>query len=150
MSINVLVLENQADFRQTLCEHIRAAGYRPKEALTLPEISPLISRLHFLAAVIDVRMKDDKDPHDWSGLVEARLIAGSKVPVIILSAYDSAEDVERAYTVSFRELAPRAFISKNSDWPGRLKEELAKIRAEQPRGWSIRLKDFWDGLVSPK
>jgi CheY-like chemotaxis protein len=147
MSIYVLVLENEQNFRDTLCEHLKASGYLPKIAMTPEETSALLTRYHFLGAVIDVRMKDEKDSHDWSGLYQARHIAESKVPVIILSAYDSEEDIERAYTVSFKELAPRLFISKNSDWPDNLKNALAEIKAEQPHSWWSRLRDYWDKLM---
>lgn len=145
----VLVLENQPDFLHTVSDHLKVAGYQPVGATTPNEADVLLSRERFLAAVVDVRMRNEADPHDWSGLIKARFIAEHKVPVIILSAYDSPEDIERAYTVSLEHLAPRKFISKNSpDWNQKLIEVLAEISKEQHRGIKVWLQTHWQDLVS--
>lgn len=148
MISSILVVENDKDFRKTVCDYLIIAGYKVSETEFLPQAEEMLKSHKFDAAIVDVRMKDDENSFDWSGLVLARTIAGYKVPVVILTAHDSTDDVERAYTVAPGVKPPAAFISKND--PHYLEklsqriEELAVSLKVRPGNW---LKQNWEKLA---
>jgi CheY-like chemotaxis protein len=149
MQPRILVLENDNDFRVLICERLQAAGYQTAEALVKSQVSASLSRFRFAAAIVDVKLQDETDPFDWSGLVLARHIAGSNVPVIILTAYDDSEAVGRAYQVAPGVQPPYAFISKNaSDWREKLTTTLAEITDIRSPRWWTWLKEHGEDIAS--
>ena len=120
----VLVADNDPDFAATLRDLIRREGYRVHVATTANEIRDLTRRWRFAVAIIDVKMGDESK-WDWSGLVEARLLT---MPVLIISAYDSPEEIEAVFKVAPGIRPPKAFISKNRpQWFAHLRRHLYEI-----------------------
>jgi len=125
MKKRVLLVENDDAFRSTVEDLLKRLGYEVVSASVPAEALAHVERHNVDAAIIDVRLRDEEDTEDWSGLVLARDVADRGVPVIILSAYDTWEDVERAFDVAPGMEKPYAFVSKNTtDWEKRLAAEL--------------------------
>ncbi len=120
----ILIAENDKDFAFTLQDLLQRDGYRAYVAATPEDVHLFVRRFSFLAAIIDVRLRDETDT-DWSGLVEARVLP---CPVIILSAYDSEEDIHNAFQVGPGIPTPIAFISKNdAQWYPKVKNQLERL-----------------------
>ena len=123
---SVLLVENDERFRETVCDVLERAGYKVKQARTPLEAQSEAKDSHFAAAVVDVRLLNENDRFDWSGLKLARKL-GEQMPVVILTAYDDATDIERAYTAAPGAPRIRAFISKNArDWDKQLLDALSE------------------------
>jgi CheY-like chemotaxis protein len=147
MGSNILIVENNDGFRKTLSDHLTIEGYKVLETQVIAEARGNLSNHKFNAAIVDVRMKNDDDKFDWSGLILAREIAGKNIPVVILSAYDRPADIERAYNVATGVKPPYAFISKNDpDYLEKVSEKLKEI-AIHPKGAGQWLKQNWESLV---
>jgi len=123
---SVLLVENDERFRKTVCDVLEPAGYEVKQARTPMEAESEAKDSHFAAAVVDVRLLHEDDPFDWSGLTLARKL-GEQMPVILLTAYDDATAIERAYMAAPGAPRIRAFISKNArDWDKQLLDALSE------------------------
>lgn len=134
----VLFVENDPKFAATLEDALKQRGYIPVKAASVQEARSKIQHQRGVqAAIIDVRLKDEKTPEDWSGLVLARGIARVGIPVIILSAHDNPEDIQRAFDVAPGVEPPYAFVSKNSPaWLKALDQTLQEvIEARQAQRW---------------
>jgi|GEM_PF-4446986 len=128
MNTSILIVENNKNFLKTIQEHIQnKRQYKGYPASSREEAEKLLQARSYAAAVVDVHLLDDEDPNDWSGLVLARYLGDMDIPVIILTAYDKPEDVERAYHVVPGRPQPTAFVSKNQEhWHQPLLAELDK------------------------
>ncbi len=143
----ILIVEDDDDFRKTLCERLKLVGYSISEARIIAQAETLSENNFFDAAVVDVRMKDESDEFDWSGLVLARTLGGLDIPVIILSSYDRKEDIERAYTVAPGVKAPYAFISKlDANYFEKLLIKLSEL-SNNPKGKNHWLKKNWTKIA---
>lgn len=142
---SILLVENIEAFQKTVCDHLKPHGYKLTVARTPAEAKSKAKDKRFAAAVVDVRLLNENDRFDWSGLALAREL-GEQMPVIILTAYDDAADIERAYTTAPGAPRIRAFISKNTpNWYERLHEALDE--QTQPRG-GIRewISEHWQDV----
>ena len=138
MAPKILFVENDPIFASTLEDALKQKGYRLVKAASVQEAHSKIQKQRGIkAAVIDVRMEEEKNLEDWSGLILARWIAGMDIPVIILSAYDEREYVWHAFDVAPGVEPPYAFVSKNSpDWQEELSQALKEvIEVRQRRKW---------------
>jgi CheY-like chemotaxis protein len=147
MPSNILVVENDKAFRKTLCDYLEIEGYKIIETQVIPEAEKELHSHHFDAAVVDVRMQNDENVFDWSGLILARFIAGYAIPVIILTAFDKPEDVARAYKVAPGIEPPYAFISKyDQHFLEKVSKKLGEVAISRG-GVSRWLHQNWDKLV---
>ena len=150
----ILIVENDGNFRKTLRECLVIAGFSVVEATTRTQAESVAHQQKYSAIIMDVRLSNDGDEHDWNGLVSARYFGQRKVPVIILSAFDKQEDIDRAYNVAPRVPPPDAFISKNDPhWGEKVVATLNEILESQKgtKSWFSRnweqIMDFLLGLA---
>ncbi len=135
MTTRVLSVENDPIFASTLEDALKQKGYRLVKAASVQEARSKIQKQRGIkAAIVDVRMEDEKNPEDWSGLILARWVTEANIPVIILSAYDKREDIRRAFDAPLGVEPPYAFVSKNSpDWAKELNTALKEVLERQGR-----------------
>jgi len=140
MAVHVLVVENLPEMYETVRDVLKRYGYKVYVAEGRIQAEGYLKQRRIDAAIIDVRLGDETDQEDWSGLILARDVAGRGIPVIILSAYDKREDVERAFDVAPDVAPPYEFVSKNrEDWPKTLAAVLQEALGEQEQGRVRRL-----------
>jgi DNA-binding response OmpR family regulator/uncharacterized protein (DUF2267 family) len=92
----VLLADNDPDFLATRAEHLSDAGFRVLMANTLAEARRLLAEAHVHLAVIDIRLVDDDDEKDISGLTLAKDPAYRLLPKIILTAFPIFQAVREA------------------------------------------------------
>ena len=88
----ILLADNNIDFLQTRRVLLEQAGYKVITASNLIEARQLLGSTHIDLAILDIRLEDDKDEKDISGLLLARESAHS-VPKIMLTLYPSVDTV---------------------------------------------------------
>ncbi len=83
----ILFVDNDPGFLKTRQTFLEDAGYHVIPAKSPDEAKAILEKQKIDIAIIDVRLINDKDPGDQSGLDLAKTVAPS-VPKIILSKYD--------------------------------------------------------------
>jgi len=147
----ILFVENDQTFGETGCDLLKRCGYRCLRAITPVQAEASLKSHQIDAAIIDVRLRDEEDREDWSGLTLARTVAERGIPVIILSAYDTKEDIDRAFDVAPDVPPPYGFVSKNRpDWSKCLTQMLEEALSEKKKSWWRKGIDFvgaWGGTM---
>jgi DNA-binding response OmpR family regulator len=109
----ILFMENKIDFLAVHSELLERAGYKVLKAPTLEEAEEALSEKRIHLAIMDIRMLDDDDEHDISGLLLAQKDEYRHVPKIILTAFPSYEYVREALGPASDGLPPAVgFIHK--------------------------------------
>lgn len=112
---NVLLLaDNDADFRETWGKVLSDAGYNVKLASSPHQAQNILREARVDLAILDLRLVDDKDDKDISGLEIATDKAFRHIPKIVLTAFSiSYENLRKALGPSVDELPPAiAFVGK--------------------------------------
>jgi CheY-like chemotaxis protein len=92
----ILVADNIKDFRITVVDYLKRKGYKVVEAETIGEAKDILTKGEVDAAVMDIRMINEDDPADISGLTLASEVA-PQIPKIILTAYPRPDLVRAAF-----------------------------------------------------
>lgn len=117
----LLLVDNDPDFLETRREFLEREGYDVVSAFSRREARGRLEQADVDLAVIDIRLINDDDEKDISGLELARELGGS-LPVIILTGHHSEEYMRQALGPQFdgtriaydflaKELGPVALIS---------------------------------------
>jgi CheY-like chemotaxis protein len=91
----ILFADNDSDFLRTRVEFLEQEGYHVIPALNLTEARRVLERDGIDLAILDIRLEDDDDEKDVSGLILAKEVARS-VPKIILTGFPSHKYVREA------------------------------------------------------
>jgi len=87
MTQTVLVVEDDADLAEALCDTLELAGYRVERAADGEAALALLSRRSVALVVSDVQMR----PMDGHALLRAVKQAHPRLPVLLMTAYGSIE-----------------------------------------------------------
>jgi len=85
----ILFIENVRDFLKATAPHLRRAGYQVVPAYSLAEAHRLLREQWFRLAIIDIRLENDTDPYDYSGLRLAMDPDYAFVAKVILTMHES-------------------------------------------------------------
>lgn len=89
-SATILIADNDKDFLETRAEFLRRGGYQVIRASSPSEARELFDKERMDAAVVDIRLVNDDDERDASGIELAKELSRS-VPVLLLTGYPSLE-----------------------------------------------------------
>jgi DNA-binding response OmpR family regulator len=113
MAKRILFADNDLDFLDTRTEFLQSAGFQIFKANTLTRAEQCLSGDWHHLAIIDVRLIDDDDEKDASGLALAREKTFHAIPKIILTNYPSYQYVREVMTPSLDGLPSTVnFIAK--------------------------------------
>lgn len=98
-AFTLLFVDNNPAFLETRAEFLEDAGYRVLRAVSLEEAQGIMEREPIDLAVLDVRMVEDDDTKDVSGILLAREERYAPIPKIILTDYPD-------YTTAREALGP--------------------------------------------
>jgi DNA-binding NtrC family response regulator len=122
----ILLADNDPDFLQTRGEFLRRAGYRLLTAASPAEASGFLEREDIDLALLDIRLRDDDDEKDTSGLVLAEEEARS-VPKIILTGFPSHDYVREALRPRLDGLSAAADFLAKRDGPGAMLAAVERV-----------------------
>lgn len=91
----VLLADNSLEYSRSLAELLKIEGYQVVLAANSTEARRLLEQGGIDLAILDLRLSEDDDTQDLSGLELAQDIAPS-IPKIILTAYPSIQVVREA------------------------------------------------------
>lgn len=90
---NILIVDDQPNIRRLYEYTLEKNGYRPFTAANGEEALAVLDRQHIDLVILDVMMP----VLDGYGCLKALRDGGSTVPVLIITARDSAEDVRKSF-----------------------------------------------------
>lgn len=113
MNKKILVIDNDIDFLETRVEILEDEGYEVYQAVSLEEAEALLESSWVHLAIIDVRLREDTDDKDTSGIALAKEEAYRPIAKIILTRYPTYQYVREALGPALDGLPPAvAFIAK--------------------------------------
>lgn len=121
----ILFMDNEAGFLEVHSRLLKQAGYEVLIASSIAEATALLAEQFIHLAILDVRMEDDADPQDISGLKLAEEEAYQAIPKIILTAYPSWEYAEKALGAALEGLQIAGMVNK-ADGPDALLQAVEK------------------------
>ncbi|HBY93819.1 MAG TPA: hypothetical protein DEP84_07580, partial [Chloroflexi bacterium] len=109
----MLMVDNDQDFLETRAERLEEAGYDVYTAVSIEEAEHILEHTNIHVIVVDLRMRDDNDDKDTTGLFLAEKDAYESIPKIILTRYPSYQHVRKALGPVIEGLPPAVdFIAK--------------------------------------
>ena len=110
--IRILFTEDDSDFLKVRAEFLERKGYQVIPATTPDEAKRILKQEQVDLAILDLRLMDDADEKDISGLILAKETA-RLIPKIILTSYPTYESVREALAPDLQDLPPAvAFVAK--------------------------------------
>lgn len=93
----ILIADNDAEYRKSLRFLLETEGFWVFEAASPSDVFERLDSLtKFDIALVDLRLDDDQNEKDFSGLDVAREIGVKKIPCIIITAFDTVETTRLA------------------------------------------------------
>ncbi|MCS6845912.1 MAG: winged helix-turn-helix domain-containing protein [Caldilineales bacterium] len=133
----VLLADNTLDFLATRAEYLERAGYKVLRASSVAEARNLLETRWVHVAILDIRLVDDNDQEDQSGIALAAEPAFRHIPKIMLTAFPHWEYVRR--TMAAIPPDPPAavnFLDKRES-PAKMLDAVAQL-------FSAHLQINWD------
>lgn len=121
--LTLLVADNDAEALATVEEYLTSLGFKVLTATSPGEAKKIFDTHLVHLAVFDMRMVDDKDEKDRSGLRLARETSSS-IPKLILTKYPTHEDVRDAMKLDSRALPPAVDFLDKQDGLEKLGEAI--------------------------
>jgi DNA-binding response OmpR family regulator len=139
---SILLADNDSAFLATQKEFLEAEGYEVIAAASTTEARAILRQERIDLAVLDLRLTDDDDIEDVSGLEVARDVAFREVPKIIISSFPTYESVREALgPIIGRTQLALDFVAKQEGPEAMLKAiemalstELEGIRVDETNG----------------
>lgn len=164
----ILFADNNPDFLEARSDYLRQEGYRVIPANDPTEARRLLEGGRIDLAILDIRLINDDDDKDTSGLTLAKEVARS-MPKIILTGFPSVDAVREALRPQLDGLpAAVEFLSKTEDpetlvtaiyralgpdavWLRQVKRAIAVTDEELEQDYNNAqrqsLVNFWTSLV---
>ena len=136
-SRRVLVVDNDPDFRDSVELLLQARGYTVFATGTRLEAMAIARRERVHIAVLDVRMENDPDHDDISGLMLARQLDPLIVKIMV-TAYPSVPVVLGSHDVAFK------FVGKD-ELPGGLLRAMTQAYVDEIK-LNFDLAIRWEGI----
>lgn len=142
MKKQILMADNDPDFLNTRAEFIRA-DYQVLKAYTLEDARQLLANAHFHIAILDIRMVNDDDETDISGLTLAKDAAHQAIPKIILTGFPTVQAVREALGAALHGLPPAVDFIAKADGPESMLQAIDKAFAQFVHiNWNLGI--LWD------
>ncbi len=139
----ILFMDNVRDFLEVQSKLLEQAGYQVSRALTLEDAEKELREKRIHLAIFDIRMLDENDEQDISGLLLAQKEEYRPLPKIILTAYPSYEYVREALGLTPEGLPPAVNFLDKDEGPGALIQAVEQAFGQYVRiNWDLHIR--WD------
>jgi len=113
----ILFVDNIQEFLDTRAEFLENAGYRVLKAYTLEQARLMLTEARIHLAILDIRMVDDDDEKDTSGLTLAKDPAFRPIPKIMLTGFPSYQHVREALGPALDGMPPAVYYLSKKEGP---------------------------------
>jgi len=133
----ILFADNDADFLDTRAEFLEQEEYHVLKAFSLAEAERILHDTWLHLAILDIRMMNDDDEKDISGLILAKDRFCHAVPKIMLTNYPSYQYVKEVMGPALDGLPPAVdFLSKREGPEALIRSEERRVGKECRSRWS--------------
>lgn len=113
MKKKLLVVDNDPDYLETCAESLERAGYEVMRAATSEAAERVMTDSWVHLVIIDVRLRQDTDRQDISGISLAEMPPYRRIPKIIMTRRPDYDQVRKALGPPLKGLPPAVdFVSK--------------------------------------
>jgi DNA-binding response OmpR family regulator len=149
-STYVLFADNDVNFLDTRAEFLESEGYRVLKAASLAEAEWLLREVRVHIAILDIRLIDDDDEKDVSGLTLAKAPDYRTIPKIILTGFPTYQAVRQALGQALGGLPPAVDFLAKQDGPEALIHAVRRALKRYVRiNWDLSIRWGWQGELSP-
>ena len=155
----ILLADNLREYRRSVIGFLELEGYLVAEAGTPEDAQELLVKDEFDLVLADLRMRDDTNLNDMSGLAVAKFASECGIPCIIVTAFPTVDLARMALRSRGAEPLAKDLITKASGPQAlldsiRLTLEYRELIAAEydPKGLHIDLEKRWvlmDGKKIP-
>jgi DNA-binding response OmpR family regulator len=138
--VTILFADNTPEFLDTRAEFLEDAGYKVLKAYTLTQARQLLADAHIHLAILDIRLVNDDDEKDTSGLTLAKDPAYRPVPKIIITGYPTYEAVREALGPALDGLPPAVAFLAKKEGPEAMIQAVDRALQEQVGiSWELQI-----------
>ena len=143
----ILFMDNNPEFLEVHTKILEQAGYHILPASTVLRAEEILSNRHVHMAICDIRMEDDKDLQDISGLLVAQKETYRPLPKVMLTAHPSYEYAREALGPALDGVAPAVRFIGKDEGPEPLQQAVEDVFEQHVRlNWDLRIQ--WRNLDS--
>jgi DNA-binding response OmpR family regulator len=145
-NIRILLTDNDPDFLSTCAEYLEGVGYQVYKAVSPAEARRVfeVTRIHLI--ILDLRLMNDEDQKDRSGLALAKELAWW-VPKLILTRFPTYQDVREALKLDIQPLPPVVDFVDKRDGLESLREAIEQALTKYvPVNWNLPIQ--WGANLS--
>jgi DNA-binding response OmpR family regulator len=110
----LLLADNASDYRRSLCSFLELEDYQVEEAASVKEAEEKLEVVPLDLALVDLRLTEDGDEYDISGLEVAKRAVEKGIVCIIITAFPSVEATRLALRSRGTEPLAVEFVPKTS------------------------------------
>jgi DNA-binding NtrC family response regulator len=133
---NILLADNDPDFLVTRKEYLEHKGYRVIPVQNIAEARDELTSGHTMLAILDIRLVDDDDEKDVSGLLLAKDAAYLAIPKIILTGFPSTGAVREALRPELDGISPAIDFLYKREGPSAMLDAVERALSATPlRSW---------------
>lgn len=137
----VLFADNDRDFLNTRAEFLEDEDYRVLPAYGLDQAREFLAKARVHLAILDIRLVDDDDERDTSGLTLAKEPAFRAVPKIILTSFPTYQTVREALGLAGEGLPPAVNFLAKQEGPEAMLQSVAETFDRNVRlNWDLNLR----------
>lgn len=133
MSGNLLLMDNMKDTLNEWSRYLEELEYNVEKASSLEEAREILRSKWIHLAIMDIRMKNDDDENDITGLLLAREKEFLSVPKIVLTAFPSFEYARLALAENEDGTRPGINLIAKNEGPHKLVNAIKLAFANQIR-----------------
>ncbi len=136
----ILIADNVESVAKTYAEYLSLYGYQVRQVSTPEECQRVLEQERIHLAIFDLRMRDDQDEKDISGLTLAQQ-SNPRIPKIILTAFPSWEMVRDSLRLNESGLPPAVdFASKLEGLPDLLQRVRNAFAQKVCINWDLKIE----------
>jgi len=144
VALRIALFDNDNEFLETRTELLKRVGFTVYTASSLIEARKVLEEVWIHVAVLDIRLENDRDEGDISGLDLARDARYQTIPKIIVTNYPTYEQVVTALGPRLRDLPPAVdFLAKKGGAEALVDAIKKAANTFTKINWS--LKTHWGG-----
>lgn len=138
MNKRVLMADNDPDFLEARAEILEGAGYNVLKAASREQAETILRNSWVHAAIIDIRLREDSDSKDVTGLTLAKMKVFQKIPKLILTRYPDYQAVREALSHHLDDLPPAVDFLDKSEGAKAMLEALERVFQHHLRiNWNL-------------
>jgi len=145
--VRLLLADNDADFLAGCGEFLQSHGYRVVLAESVEAARFHLANTHFHIAILDMRLRDNSDDKDFSGIDLAKNSEGA-VLTIIQTNYKNWESVREAMATTRSGKAPAFYYVDKKEGPEFLLQQVERAATSLRINWGLRINWHETDLLS--